>query len=78
MRSRLGPLGPPEEPPLGGLGGRGGPSARQHDRRGGLMAYAYELLIEIEGHDGELVADFLTGDVIDPRSGEVVGRVLIY
>jgi len=42
------------------------------------MAYAYELLIEIEGHDGELVADFLTGDIIDPRSGEVVGRVVFY
>jgi len=36
----------------------------------------YELLIDEERD--LTVVDFLTGDVIDPRSGEVVGRVLIY
>jgi len=37
----------------------------------------YELLID-EDYDGEVVADFLTGDIIDPRSGEVVGRLVFY
>jgi len=36
----------------------------------------YELLIEIEEIE-DYVVDFLTGDVINPRSGEVVGRLVL-
>ena len=36
----------------------------------------YEIVLEVE--NDEYVVDFLTGDVIDPRSGEVVGRVVFY
>ena len=59
--------------PLVGWAVRGGSSARQSSGCSDVN-YGYELLIEIE--NVEYVVDYRTGDILNPETGEVIGRVI--